>query len=225
MPTGNIVADDYIDDPDRTAAEMQVAFNELFDYVRSQVAELSVLSRQEFRECAVRDPGELIPEGVITMWSGSVATIPTGWALCDGTNGTPDLRSRFIVGAGSTYDPGDTGGASQVTLTQGQMPSHSHSASASSAGTHQHSSPFRGALSGAAEIRPGGCWQSFGYVSISSGVTVDATGSAYSRALPKVSSDGTHNHSVSVSSAGSGQAHENRPPYYALAFIMRLAWS
>ena len=49
--------------------------------------------------------------GVITAWSGAIVDIPSGFALCDGANGTPDLRNRFIIGAGDTYNPGDTGGA------------------------------------------------------------------------------------------------------------------
>lgn len=49
--------------------------------------------------------------GIITIWSGSIGSIPGGWALCDGNNGTPDLRDSFIVGAGSSYNPADTGGA------------------------------------------------------------------------------------------------------------------
>lgn len=52
-----------------------------------------------------------VPENVITPWSGAIANIPSGWSLCDGNNGTPDLRNKFIVGAGDTYDPDDTGGA------------------------------------------------------------------------------------------------------------------
>jgi len=48
--------------------------------------------------------------GMIVMWSGSIETIPTGWHLCDGTEGTPDLRDMFIVGAGTTYVPGQTAG-------------------------------------------------------------------------------------------------------------------
>ena len=52
-----------------------------------------------------------LPSGVILLWFGSIASIPSGYFLCDGNNGTPDLRSRFLVGAGDTYDPGDTGGA------------------------------------------------------------------------------------------------------------------
>ena len=68
-----------------------------------------------------------LPAGLIVMWSGSIASIPTGWALCDGTSGRPDLRDRFIVGAGNTYAVGATGGANSVTLTTDQIPSHSHS--------------------------------------------------------------------------------------------------
>ncbi len=56
--------------------------------------------------------GAGVEAGVIVMWSGSSATIPSGWALCDGTNGTPDLRDRFVVGAESSYEVGATGGAS-----------------------------------------------------------------------------------------------------------------
>ena len=56
--------------------------------------------------------GSGVPNGAIIMWSGTVATIPDGFSLCDGSNGTPDLRNRFVVGAGSTYAVGATGGSS-----------------------------------------------------------------------------------------------------------------
>lgn len=52
-----------------------------------------------------------VDPGVIVQWSGAVGTIPGGFALCDGNNGTPDLRDKFVIGAGDTYAPGDTGGA------------------------------------------------------------------------------------------------------------------
>lgn len=48
------------------------------------------------------------PLGSIQLWQGSIGSIPTGWFLCDGNNGTPDLRNFFVVGAGSTYDPADS---------------------------------------------------------------------------------------------------------------------
>jgi|TARA_B100000085_G_scaffold166199_1_gene151179 microcystin-dependent protein len=118
--------------------------------------------------------GSGIPIGGIIMWSG--VSVPAGWALCNGSNGTPDLRNRFIVGSGDTYSIADTGGSAEVTLTVSQLPAHTHSAYTEGTGTP-----------------PGG-------VATSSG-----NGSA-----------------VDTGSAGGGQAHENRPPYYALAFIMKL---
>jgi hypothetical protein len=67
-----------------------------------------------------------IPIGGIIMWSGTVATIPSGWALCNGANGTPDLRDRFVLGAGGNYTPGTRGGNENIRLTVGQLPPHSH---------------------------------------------------------------------------------------------------
>jgi len=72
------------------------------------------------------------PIGGIILWSGSVDYIPINWSLCDGTNGTPDLRNSFIVGAGtgispSNYSVGAQGGSSIVTLTDNNLPTHTHS--------------------------------------------------------------------------------------------------
>ena len=61
------------------------------------------------------------PSGGIIIWSGSVASIPSGWYLCNGSNGTPDLRDKFVVGAGSTYAVADTGGSANATVV-----SHTH---------------------------------------------------------------------------------------------------
>jgi hypothetical protein len=67
-----------------------------------------------------------IPIGGIILWSGSVASIPSNWSLCNGINNTPNLMDRFIIGAGSTYSVGTTGGSSTVTLTTNELPSHTH---------------------------------------------------------------------------------------------------
>lgn len=150
-----------------------------------------------------------IPTGVIVMWSGSVATVPSGWALCDGTAGTPDLTGRFVVHAdadtGGTYAPGDTGGADSVTLDATQIPGHTHtfSASTSSAGSHSHTVPIS--------------------TTASAGGPSIATSSTVANATETTSSAGAHTHSVSgtTSSTGGGGNHENRPPYYALAYIMK----
>ena len=148
-----------------------------------------------------------VPRGIITMWSGAIADIPSGWALCDGSNGTPDLRDRFIVGAGGDYNVGDTGGANSVTLTVAQMPSHSHSSgtlSTDTSGSHDHTYK-----------RPSGA----GSVELVDLYDIyRGTEDAYT------SSDGSHDHDITgdTGSTGGGQAHENRPPYYALAYIMKL---
>lgn len=63
-----------------------------------------------------------VPKGVIVLWSGAVASVPAGYNLCDGTNGTPDLRGVFVVGAGGSYAPNATGGAA----TTGFAGSHTH---------------------------------------------------------------------------------------------------
>ena len=141
------------------------------------------------------------------MWSGT--TVPTGWSLCNGSNGTPDLRDRFIVGAGNSYGVGATGGATTVTLTTAQMPSHNHghnfSGRSSNAGGHTHNYNTR-SLDRAKRGRSGSRhWAD------DENATTGSTGS--------------HSHNISLSgnirNTGSTSAHENRPPYYALAYIMR----
>jgi len=77
-----------------------------------------------------------VPSGVITMWSGSVASIPSGWVLCNGSNSTPDLRNRFVVGAGDTYDVDDTGGSADAVVV-----SHTHTVTDPG---HNHSVPNSG---------------------------------------------------------------------------------
>jgi len=86
-----------------------------------------------------------VPSGAILIWSGSVANIPTGYVLCNGSNSTPDLRNRFVVGAGtgSNYTISDTGGSNTTTLTTGHLPSHSHSTPnhTHTINGHTHSTP------------------------------------------------------------------------------------
>lgn len=166
-------------------------------------------------------------KGVIVMWSGSADNIPEGWALCDGTNGTPDLRDRFIVGAGREYAVGDTGGAKEVTLTTAQMPKHSHTGSTNSAGAHTHTGTTNTA--GAHSHS----YTRYSYVDRVSQITLTAnallgtrtentsSAGAHSHTL-NINSAGDHTHTVTTNEAGGGQPHENRPPYYALCFIMRV---
>lgn len=85
--------------------------------------------------------GDSIPSGIITMWNGASSAIPDGWLLCDGNNNTPDLRDRFIVGAGNNYNVGATGGEATHKLTTSEMPSHNHTFSGSS---HTHTLSLSG---------------------------------------------------------------------------------
>jgi microcystin-dependent protein len=166
------------------------------------------------RSLSLRDPGfvgnlggkDEFPIGGIIMWSSS--TIPDGWAVCNGSNGTPDLRDRFVAGAGNSYAVGATGGSNSVTLTTAQLPSHAHSRSLSvnSSGSHGHSA----------------------YTAVARGPYSETfmDGFAWGPSGTSTSSNSfTHSHTLTgdTGSSGSGGAHENRPPYRGLNYIMRLS--
>ena len=89
--------------------------------------------------------GVTIPTGLIAIWSGSTGSIPSGWTLCNGSNGTPDLRNSFIIGAGSTYSVGATGGSADAivvshthTITD---PGHVHNLASTGSGILANDSP------------------------------------------------------------------------------------
>jgi hypothetical protein len=129
-----------------------------------------------------------VPVGGIIMWSGSVASIPAHWALCNGASGTPDLRNKFVIGAGSTYAPGATGG----------------SATTSSDGAHTHSG-------------------NTGSHSLTESEVPHTGGSGVSKYFQRVDTPGSvSGHSHTISSDG-GHTHTHTPPYYALAYIMRVS--
>jgi len=176
-------------EPDLTAGSWKIGGTA----VTSTAAELNIMdgvtaTATEINLLAGKTTLETFPVGGIILWSGTVAAIPTGWALCDGTNGTPDLTGKFVVHAdadsGGTYDVGDTGGADSVTLTTSQIPSHTHSYTDS-------------------------------YVlqsSLNPGIDIDFNATTWNP-------NGLLN--KTTGSTGSGSSHENRPPYYALAYIMK----
>ena len=91
----------------------------------------------------------LVPSGMIMMWSGSVASIPSGWLLCNGTSGTPNLMDRMVIGAGSSYAVNATGGAATTTLAEANLPSHTHTYSSTSGTTSvDHNHTYSGTSSG-----------------------------------------------------------------------------
>lgn len=165
---------------------------------------------------------EVYPKGIISMWSGT--TPPAGWALCNGSNGTPDLRSRFIAGynpADSRYNnpgnisqggstQGEGGGLERVTLSTSNLPRHRHytSLGTNSAGSHSHSVTYTGAASKTVE---------------EDGRDGETAAFALTRTAT-TSVSGSHSHSVRgyTDYAGSSSSIENRPPYYVLAFIIKL---
>lgn len=173
-----------------------------------------------------------MPIGAIVMWSGT--TPPANWALCNGTNGTPDLRDRFIVGAGGAYSVGNTGGAANVTLSVAQIPAHSHSLSASTSaeGNHTHSGwtssdgMHSHTVSGANTSGSVAAVKVENRISVNENLTMSPTTSSglHSHSVG-INAAGAHAHTVNgtTSSVGSGQSHENRPPYFALAYIQRVA--
>ena len=168
---------------------------------------------------ALQDSGSpstaLIPSGGIIIWSGLLTAIPTGWSLCDGSNGTPDLRNRFVVGAGDQYDRNDIGGADSLTLTEAQIPSHTHTIDSS--GNHNHSITDPGhAHTGIVGTGIDDSQLGTGSNSVPKGIGDVGT----STTGITVNSGGEHTHPIN--NTGGGQAHENRPPYFALAFIMKL---
>lgn len=158
----------------------------------------------------------LVPSGGIIMWSGAVASVPTGWFLCDGANGTPDMRDRFVVGAGSTYAVNATGGAASVALSEAQMPSHTHSFS----GTTSTKS-----LTGNINFGGNGIPSNTGngIVSATNPTGAQQAGFGSGGVNENLFIDASHNHTFSgtTGSKGSGSSHENRPPYLALAYIMK----
>ena len=142
--------------------------------------------------------GATIPAGLISMWSGSIGSIPSGWYLCDGSNGTPNLTNRFIIGAGSTYAVNGTGGVSSVTLTTNNMPAHTHTATVTDPG-HLHSDTG----------------QNQGFGSTSGPDSNQAWSGTHNTATA------TTGISVTNSSTGSGTSFSILNPYYALAFIQK----
>ena len=179
-----------------------------------------------------------IPVGGIIMWSGTGVTLPSNWKLCDGTTygsiTTPDLRGRFVLSSGvrvgSTTNriTGATGGEETVTLTVAQMPAHSHGGSTTSSnstdnGSHTHS--VTESQAGSYSITGGLGGSSAGnysYFSLGGNYyTSMTTASNNSHSVTVNSTNSEHNHKIAEQ--GSGAAHENMPPFYVLAFIMRVS--
>jgi len=164
--------------------------------------------------------------GIIVMWSGALADIPEGWALCDGAGGRPDFRDKFVLGAPAGVDPGDIGGAHSKALVLANMPAHSHGSAGShqhsAAGSHQHASignhahNFQVRSAGSSGSRVPSTysgWSLQGYQSTESGGGHQHTGVGNHQHA----AGGGHEHT----SQGSGSAFDNRPAFYKVAYIIK----
>ena len=179
-----------------------------------------------------------VPVGFIGMYSGSTnATLfeasgkgkdgskMEGWAICNGNNNTPDLRGKFIVGAtkeepindgDNTYAVKEMGGENTHQLNVNEMPSHNHTGTTDTTGSHSHKAYI--------DSGGGGSYGSHGEYMWTDGDGSSAMASNHPNAngfLP-TNSAGSHHHTLNVDYTGGDQAHENRPPYYAVYYIMRI---
>ena len=139
--------------------------------------------------------GTTIPTGMINLWYGAIGSVPAGWYLCDGANGTPDLRDRFVVGAGSTYSVAATGGATDAIVV-----SHTHTATSTDSG-HTHS-----------EVK-----------SYDAGYVAPGSPGNFSAFYPQAGTTGTGNANITTTNASTGVSgtNANLPPYYALCYVMK----
>lgn len=164
-----------------------------------------------------------VPIGTIVMWNGNLTNLPPGWKLCDGSahytdflgesRWIPNLQGRFIVGytkaAGNYHTIANKGGSGSVTLSTSQMPSHSHNGTTNKDGAHSHTGNER--------VRSGG---GFGG---GESVIGSRERPQYGGANTAIYSEGSsHKHAFTTNTTRGGGAHENRPPYYTLAYIIRV---
>lgn len=149
-----------------------------------------------------------VPQGTILSWFGQLANIPSGFAVCDGKNGTPDLRNRFIVGAGDQYKLSDIGGSSSVLLSEANIANHRHLMF----------------VPGYRTLGKGWFYQSLTnstYVSVggnSSGGECEEKYNMVSAGSSQVPSIGL----TGYAGTSSPKPFDNRPPYYSLYYIMKL---
>ena len=147
--------------------------------------------------------GNAFVAGMIMLWSGSSASIPSGWLLCNGSSGTPDLRNRFVVGAGSTYAVGATGGSADAVVV-----SHTHT----DAG-HTHTDA--GHSHGLSQI------PNNSNVNIRTGFYDKCVGAPPTDYRTDTGNANIQTAYANIQTAGVSGTNANLPPYYALCYIMK----
>jgi len=153
-----------------------------------------------------------IPAGLILLWHGLLANIPAGWVLCDGTNGTPDLRSKFVKGTAAATNPGDTGGAATHTTTAHAARTHSGAALA------DHAILSHSGLAAANHTV-----FTFIYYTDGGPIVIGNNNGTFSHTVTAENDHPAQVHSVTSGdhAARTHSAGDNVPVNYALAFIMK----
>ena len=153
-----------------------------------------------------------IPIGGIIMWSGTDGNIPSNWALCNGSNGTPNLIDKFIVGRGNSYSAGATGGSADAII-----PNHTHTATG---GSHGHPVRHSTQITGAVDADASG-----GYVLDNTGVQDFAANNSTpgSTSGDQIGQSGSLTLTAANPSGAEDVTDKNLPPYYAIAYIMRIS--
>lgn len=139
-----------------------------------------------------------VPSGFIGMWSGTIATIPSGWYLCNGSNGTPDLRDKFIIGASS-----DETAIAKTNVTGTLTQSGGSKDAIAVSHTHTITDPGHAHTSGATAVD-----------------TMNVGAGGFQR-IDNSGNTGTATTGISINTAGVSGTNANLPPYFALAFIMK----
>lgn len=171
---------------------------------------------------ALKDTSVAFIKGMIIMWSGTVNNIPSGWALCDGLNGRPNLKDKFVLGAGGSYAANGGAASQSVTLSIENMPSHNHS------GSTDYNAYIDGTTKDIQQpLNRNGCPD--GSNDSGNGTNVENGRGAYWRGKNDTIVLSTpwlaqHTHSFTTNSVGSGKAFSvsTMPPYFALCFIIKL---
>ena len=165
----------------------------------------------------------VIPTGIISLWSGAKAAIPAGWLLCDGTNGTPNLQDRFVVGAGSTYAVDVSGGSTDSIVV-----SHTHTAASVSSfvgnvlAAHGHGVTDPGHRHGMVPVTSGGSTLQGGPgYTLANGFTQTAVTGISVQTTSAGTPSGTVSTVTTNTAVGSTGVGANLPPYYALCYIMK----
>ncbi|NOQ74239.1 MAG: hypothetical protein GQ574_19680 [Crocinitomix sp.] len=179
-------------------------------------------------------PNSLVPMGVVVMWSGNTNNIPLGWAMCNGKNGTPDLRGRFVLGEGKGINltkrlNGDIGGKESITLTTDQIPAHKHTLSENNIGSIDNGGGWLDNQEIVKSISTSSSGLTTYYNDVYDGdedtanhASTGSTSAAITSVTPsKISTTLRYKEGAKTDSTGGDISHDNMTPFFVLIYIMK----